>query len=387
MGFMPNRVALLLLLGWPAAAAANDSADNAGAPRVTVGGYVETFAQWNANDPSNRITAARGYDNRAGAFALSNAVMHATAVNGPVGARIALQVGQTGETIYLAEPSAPGGGGAPATDGRAWKHLQEANVSYAAGDRLRIDAGLFLSPIGPEGPVILDQWSWSRSNLFFALPAYHAGARLTGKTAGGTEVSLLVGHGWNDVVDNNDAKSLAIRAAGGTAGGGLTGAVLYAGGVERADGAPEGEPWRHLFDAYATWALHPHVSVLVHADAGFEETAFGRSHWAAGATSVRVRLRPTLHLAARTDLFREHAAEDADGRAAPIFWPVSRVASQTLTCELRPRDDASFRLEYRHDAANAPLYFEGSVPVDASGAAVPNAETQDTLTAGMAVRF
>lgn len=384
MNAVPKRIAVVLLLGTTPTVTA---AESAGPPRVTVGGYVETFAQWNANDPSNRITAARGYDNRAGMFGLSNAVVHATAANGPVGARVALQVGQTGETVYLAEPAAPGGGGVPSTDGGAWKHLQEANVSYAPGGRVRLEAGLFLSPIGPEGPAVLDQWHWSRSNLFFALPAYHAGARITGSAGERTEISLLISNGWNNVVDNNGGKSVAVRAASATADGVLTGAVLYAGGVERADGAPEGKPWRHLFDAYATWSAHPRVSLLVHADAGFEETSVGRSHWAAGATSIRVRLRPALHLAARADLFREHAARDAGGSAAPIFWPVSRVASQTLTCELRPQEDVSFRVEYRHDDANGLLYFEGAVPTDGSGAAVPNARSQDTLTAGMAARF
>jgi hypothetical protein len=135
------------------------------------------------------------------------------------------------------------------------------------------------------------------------------------------------------------------------------------------------------------WTVNPRLSLLLHGDAGFEETAFGRSEWVAGALYARVRATPKVFFAGRTDLFWEGVAADASGRASAIFWPSSHVRSQTLTCDLRPQDNVSFRLEYRHDGAADPMFFEGDVATDADGLFVPDSETQDTVTLGMTTWF
>jgi len=57
-----------------------------------------------------------------------------------------------------------------ASDPRVWKYVQQATVAYAAPADVTIQAGLVPSPIGPEVLPIKDNWNWSRSDLFFALP-------------------------------------------------------------------------------------------------------------------------------------------------------------------------------------------------------------------------
>ena len=56
----------------------------------------------------------------------------------------------------------------------------------------------------------------------------------------------------------------------------------------------------------------------------------------------------------------------------------------TATVDVQPVDRLIVRLEYRHDQAEAPLFFRG--PVVGLGTAanpfVPNSETQDTITLG-----
>lgn len=157
--------------------------------------------------------------------------------------------------------------------------------------------------------------------------------------------------------------------------------------MERPTGSPEGRPWRNLFDAYATWYPRSWLSLGLHGDAGFETGTFGTSSWAAGALSGRVQPRAWLYVAARVDVFYEWVPENARGRASPIFWPAPWVSSQTLTADVRPHDNVSIRLEYRHDQAGAPMYFRGTVARDATGAFVVNATSQDTLTAGMTAWF
>jgi len=359
---------------------------------VTLAGYVEALYQWNFNNPSNGITNFRGFDTRHNTFTLSNVVLDATGVLGPVSVRLALQVGSTPETYYLAEPDRGSAGGAGASNLDVWKFIQQAVVAWHAplGRGLLLEAGVFLSPIGPEGMAVKDQWNWSRSNLFFGLPFYHTGMRASYGLTDTLTLSVAGYNGWNSVVDNNDEKSVS-AALDYVVTDRVTFHALYFGGVERSHDSPERQgstPWRHVLDSYLAVYPRPWLSLMVHGNVGVEPNAFGTSWWAAGALYARVRLRPWLYLAARGDLFHETAASNAAGTASNIFWPSSWVSSGTATLDARPHDNVSIRLEYRHDAADGPTYFRGAVATDAmTRASIPNARSQDTLTLGLTTWF
>jgi hypothetical protein len=352
---------------------------------ITFSGYVEVFYQWNFNDPSNKITNYRGFDNWHDSFTLDNVVLDVLGSAGSVSAHFAFQYGHTPQTYYLAEPSHPGTPGTGPSNSSVWNFLQQANLGWKAPvgpHGLLIEGGLFLSPIGPEGMAVKDQWNWSRSDLFFALPFYHTGVRATYAFTDRISGTLAAYNGWNSVVDNNEEKSLSLQFTYNIADH-LTYQFLYFGGIERPPGSPEGRPWRNLFDTYLAWYPRTWLSFVAHADAGFEPNNFGTSGWAAGALYGRVRARPWLYLAARADVLWENVP----GMAAPIFFPVPWVSSQTLTFDTRPADNFSVRLEYRHDQAEGPLYFKDTVAADATGAFVPTANGQDTITFGMVAWF
>ena len=76
-------------------------------PTVKIAGYIETFYQFNFNQPSNLITAYRDFDNRSNSFTIDNAVVDVSGQVGAVSTRIVLQVGHTPASSYLAEPSYP----------------------------------------------------------------------------------------------------------------------------------------------------------------------------------------------------------------------------------------------------------------------------------------
>lgn len=373
------------------APAASSTATAAAAPvhnPFVLGGYAEAFYQWNFNDPSNGITNFRGFDNRHDTFTLSNLTLDAAWDHVGLVGRVTLQVGHTPSTYYLSEPSAPGASGASATDPELWKYVQQAYAGYrfSLGRGLTVTAGLFLSPIGPESMGVRDNWSWSRSNLFFGLPFYHTGVRASYALSEEWSLTLAAYNGWNSVVDNNDEKSVSAQVTFTRAR--VVASALYFGGVERPRGAPEGRAWRHLFDAHVTWHAAPWLSLLAHANGGFELNEFGVSTWAAGALSARVRIVEQLFFAVRGDLFYERVAESGTGRAAPIFWPTPWVSSGTATLDYRPHARASFRLEYRHDHAGADIFFGGAVV--GNGAATPfvmNRASQDTVTIGATTWF
>lgn len=357
-------------------------------PPLVLGGYVEAFYQWNFNVPSNGITNFRGFDNRHNTFTLSNVALDAQWDHENVIGRLALQVGHTPSTYYLGEPTSPGTNGANASNAELWKYVQQAYAGYRFGEKrpVTVLAGLFLSPIGPESMAVHDAWNWSRSNLFFGLPFYHTGVRATYEPSDDWAVTAAAYNGWNSVVDNNDEKSVSAQLT--YAGSSVVASVLYFGGIERPRGAPEGRAWRHLFDAHATWDVADWVSLLAHANAGFEPNAFGVSHWTAGALYARFRVAKPLFFAVRGDAFHEHVAENGRGRASPLFWPAPWVSSGTATVDVRPHEHVSFRLEYRHDQAGGDMFFGGTVAGDGVATPfVPNRASQDTLTLGATTWF
>jgi hypothetical protein len=359
-------------------------------PAFKVDGYVEAHYSYNFNRPSNGITDFRGFDNRHDTFTLANAVLGGTFDYESLSGRLALQIGHTPTTYYLAEPSSPGGSAAASTGADVFKYVQEAYVGWKApiGRGLLLQGGVFLSPVGYEGIAVKDNWSWSRSNLFFGLPFYHTGFKATYELTDRLSVMAMVTNGWNSVVDNNLHKSVAAQLLYSVPDR-LTMSLLYFGGNERPQGAAEGEPWRHLLDFWAQLDATAWLSFAAQGDGGFEQNRSGTSYWGAGALYARVRPAKWLYLAARGDLFHEHAAEGGAGSASRIFWPVDTMGSGTFTVDLRPvfapgGDHVSLRVEYRHDEAGGDMFFRGAVQGDGvTTPYVPNASSQDTLTVGL----
>ena len=358
-------------------------------PDVTVNGYVEGYYSWNFNRPENGVTNLRGFDNRAETLSLSNVALGVTGERGPVKAHATFQAGLTPNTYTLAETSRAATGGVGETDRFTWRLVQQAWVAWAASDTVTAEAGLFLSPIGPESMGVKDNWNFSRSNQFFGLPFYHTGARIGWQASEAVKLTIAGYNGWNTVVDNNRAKSVSLQLNVTT--GAWTGSVLYFGGIERNPGATEGAPWRNSLDTWWQLDANDRWSFLVHANGGLESNQLGTSRWGATAGYVRYAAVPEkLYVVARGDVF----AEVAPIGASTIFWPatddagLARVAEGTLTLDWRPTPGLSVRLEGRHDDANVPMFFDSSVTTDpVSGADIPDARAQDTLTAGVVAWF
>ncbi len=357
----------------------------AGRAALTLSGYVETFWQWNFNDPANGVTAWRGFDNRHNTFSVSNVVLDASWQYRLLQGRLALQVGLTPDTYYRAEPSRSVVPGAGATGPDLWKYIQQATVGLRIPgfQRLLVEAGIFLSPVGPETMAVRDNWNWSRSNLFYALPYYHTGLRATLSVSERHALALMVTNGWNSVVDNNAAKSVMLQYTY-TPTSDATLSALYLGGIERDDSDPAGPGWRHVFDVYARFRAGRRVTVMAHVNAGFESTRAGTLGWSGVAAYGRFDLTRALRLAARVDVLQEFAPEGAE--RFRIFFPTDIMSSQTLTFEAQPIDHVLVRLEYRHDVSGTPAFYRGAIePMGASPAF--NARSQDTLTAGMTAWF
>ncbi len=357
---------------------------------LRVGGWVDLFYGFNFNQPSNGINNFLAFNNRHNALTLQNLALDTSFDSPYVSARVALQAGHAPNTYYSAgEPDLPGSPGAGASDAALWRYLQQAYITGHLPTKVPvdIDAGLFLSPLGPESLATYQNWSYSHSPMFFSLPFYHVGVRAGISLTPEHFLRLGVYNGWNNVVDNNKEKSMALEYAY-TTGRATIGAVYFT-GVERPDKAPEGRAWRHTIDTYAIVGLGERVELLLRPTAGFEPNNFGVSHWYGGNVALRVRALDWLYLHARGSLLREYWAESEDGVAAPIVLPSPWQAEATGTVDFRVLDHLSIKLEYRHDHARGDVFFYDEVagagtPEDPY---VPNLDYQNTLTLGLVAYF
>ena len=355
---------------------------------VRLGAYVETYGQWNPRNPWNGIDAYRAFDSRTDTFSLTNACLSVDFDLAHVVGRVALQIGLGPSTYYESEPTHPAWGGVAASGPEVWKYLQEAYAGYdfEGAHAPTVEAGIFLSPIGPESMSARANWNFSRSNLFFGLPFYHTGVRVSVPLVRDTKATFYVVNGWNSVVDNNLAKTLIGQISGMR--GALAGSLLYVGGIERNQGDPAGMPWRNVVDAYATYhRTGSRFHLIAQANGGLEHNDFGRSYWAATAVAARFDLHAKVYVALRGDFFYEHRAQNSQGEASAIFWPSKYVSEGTLTLAYEPVQYVSFRLEYRHDQAAGPTYFDHTQVLDASGNPVLTSKAQDTLALALLAGF
>ncbi|MEZ4447965.1 MAG: outer membrane beta-barrel protein [Nannocystaceae bacterium] len=377
-----------------------------GRSTLTLSGYLETYYSYNFNRPSNGLTNFRAFDNRHNALTLQNLALDAAWEAPRVYGRIALQVGQAPATYYgTSEPTQAGSSGAAGSDAALLRNIQQAYAGVRPFKRapgIFLEGGIFLSPIGFESLAVRDNWHWSQSPLFFSLPFYHSGLHLGADLSRRDTLKLAVYNGWNNVIDNNREKSLAL-IYNHTHSERLSVAAVYFTGVERATGADERPsagagpiPWRHLVNVSVLGAPHRRLGLVGNLNGGIEPNRFGASGWFAVAGGVRVEATRWLFLAGRGSWFDELRARSADGIADPIVLPNFSasprqwLAAGTFTVDLRPaRDNFAIKLEYRHDHALQPVFFQGAVVGDGSDAApyVANARAQDTLTLGLNAWF
>ncbi len=362
--------------------------------QLTIAGTLETFYAFNFNRPSNGITNFRAFDDQHNSITLQNAAIDLFWSSERVYARIALQSGHTPEIASAPAPLSLDE--MPQEEPSLFRNIQRAYAGAHpfANAPVFIEAGIFLSPIGYEGITIQENWHWSHSPIFLALPFYHSGFKIGADIGPAHRIKFAVYNGWNNIRDNNPEKSLALEY-GYTPGPRFSLAAVYFTGVERDVSAPEGRAWRHVVNVAARGTVHPRLGLVGDFNAGIEPNLFGSSRWIAANAGLRAQALPWLFVAGRGTIVGEHRA-NIGGLASPIVLanftddPQQWMGAATLTLDLRPvPDHFALKLEYRHDQARSNIFFQGTVA--GSGTVddryITNARGQDTLTLGLHAWF
>jgi hypothetical protein len=303
-------------------------------------GFVDGYYSWNFNRIGQ--TQLRNFDVNHNEFSLNLAeiaIEKKPTADSRIGFRMDFDAGPTTDLVNAFEP-----GGTDYLD-----NFQQGYASVLApvGRGLQIDFGKFVTPHGAEVIETRDNWNYSRGLLFaLAIPYYHMGARVAYPITDKVGVTGFVVNGWNNVRDNNSAKTVGASVAFKPTDR-LAVTQNYMVGAEQPD---DNDDVRHLFDTLISYTLSDKVSLLGNYDYGRDRVAGEQVDWTGVAMYLKYQHTEHIALVPRYEVLW-------DSKAFATGTPQT-VQEFTLTGEYKFRGLIS-RLEYRTDFSDEPFFATG----------------------------
>ena len=359
---------------------------------LTINALLDTYYEYNFDDPVGRVNLLRAYDVSSNNFSLNQADLLIESapdlsIDKRFGMRVDLQYGQASETLQ----------GNPANELRPeiYRNVFQAYGSYwipIHGNLLTLDFGKWASSLGIEGNYSKDQWNYSRSFWFDYLPFYHSGLRASYKANDLLTFNYWVTNGTQQTEAFNNFKDELIGfVLQPTAS--LSWTFNYYLGQEHPDvmyitnpgpgqqnlptqqgtafipipNAPNGR--LKISDTYLTWQATPALSLGAEADYVTDQLYSYSPYQRAtgGALYARYQLTPSFWLATRGEYL---------GDPAGLFSGQPQYLKEaTLTGEYKVADGFLVFVEWRRDASNRPYFLTPALYVYDSH--------QDTLGFGL----
>jgi len=340
---------------------------------MTINFLVDTYYEYNTDDPIGRVNRLRAYDVSSNSFSLNQAdivLESAPDVSDGKrwGLRLDLQFGQATSTLQ----------GNPSNELRPeiYRNIFQAYGTYVipVGTGLSVDFGKWASSLGLEGNYTKDQFNYSRSFWFNYLPFYHAGLRVKYQVNSVLGLNFWVTNGTDQTEAFNNYKDQMYGIVL-TSTPHITWTINYYRGQEHPDviylqnpsSPPPNLPNQqgtffepilnpptgmlNIVDTYATWEATRKLTLAAEGDF-VEERLFTYSppqHVTGGALYVSYQLTPTISLSARGEYM-----DDSDG----LFSGVDQILKEiTLTVGWRPEEGFLLMGEFRRDMSNKPYFY------------------------------
>jgi len=354
-----------------------DEAPKSWFQQITINAFASASYTWNFNNPASNTNQLRAFDYDHNSFRIDAAeivVQKAVANRGDFGFRIDVAMGAVAKVA-----AARGLFRDPATGVAGDFDLQQAFASYIVplGKGLRIDAGKFVTPVGAEYIDGYDGYNdnFSRSLLFtWAIPFTHTGLRMSYAFNDKIAATVMLVNGWDNVIDNNSAKSFGVSLAL-TPVGPLAIYINYIGGPERDH---QDTDFRHLVDVGIVFKPRPRWSFTLNADYGMDTNAVTpppmvpttmdpsvtpsgaadageiagaaatNAQWVGVAAYIRCQATKRFALVLRGEAFW-----DFDGYRTGT---AQRILEATLTPELRVTDSFLVRADLRIDNSDQAVF-------------------------------
>ena len=368
----------------PAAPAAPAAAAGDLLRGATINAMLDTYYEYNTNDPIGRVNYLRAYDVSSNSFSLNQAdlVLESApqlSAGKRYGVRIDLQFGQATETLQgsLANELRP----------EIWRNVFQAYGSYVfpiEGEPLQLDFGKWASSIGIEDNYTKDQINYTRSYWYSYLPFYHSGLRASYRINDELTLNYWITNGTQQTEDFNNFKDQLVGFVLTPTPAVVWNFNLYLGqehpdvvrqnlptqpgmAFEPIPNAPNGH--LQIYDSYATWQATPALLFAAETDLVIDRlyTYSPGARTEGGALYARYQLTPRVAVALRTEYL-----EDRNG----LFSGVPQYLKEgTLTTEYKVAEGFLVRGELRRDASNRAYFLSDTLGLLRSH--------QDTATLGL----
>ncbi len=346
-------VALLLPASVSAEGSAGQVLNDLG---INMSGFIDTAYSHNFNNPGDNANGGRIFDVNDDAFTLHQAqiLLEREAVMGKSltdRSGFAIRLGY-GEDARL---FAPGD-----TDTGDEFDIEEAYVTFALTDTLKMKAGKYATLLGAEVIESKDNLNFSRSFLFgFAIPFTHTGVRLNYAPSDAVDINVGLVNGW-DTLGNDDNGTPSIEASIafdlGNIGGfaknvSWSNAVIY-GDEPTSDGVTQVE--RFVYDTVVAMDATDKLSFMLNFDYGSEKgtslvNTGSDAEWYGAAAYAHYVYTDRIGFTVRSEVFR-----DADGVRTGMQQTLTET---TLTTAYKLTSALETRLEFRHDESSEPGFF------------------------------
>ncbi len=321
-------------------------------PKPEFFGYVGVYFGYDFNNPASLTRPGFIYsENLHNQIAVNIALLGARYTTDRVRGTFAIQTGTYPDANYANEP-------------QIFKNIYEAWGGVKLAKYLWLDAGIFLSHIGLEGPLSRDDLTLTRSIMADNSPYYEAGAKLTYDRGKKWLFSGLLVNGWQVIRDRNQNFGLGWQVQFRPSAKWLLNSSTYAGeGHNTPDSL--GRKVRYFHDFYLTYDPSPKWKVAAAFDAGWEENGQGGyNNWQGGSLIIRRRLTPKTGLVARAEYFTDPAGVQAATRVGGLH-----TTGYSLGFDYLPVPRVILRAEAKQFVDKYAVYMEKKVPTRTNVAA------------------
>lgn len=300
-------------------------------PTIVVDGFVDSYLAHGQPSPDGR---ARSYTTQAlyqdepylnlasGGLALNSEFLRA---------RVAAQWGSSVTANYSAEPN------------EAVQYIQEGFFGYKLSDEIWLDAGIFLSHIGPEGWLSKDNLAYTRSFIAEFSPYYESGVRLSGNLSDSFSGQLLLVRGWQNISQNSPPALGTLLTYN------LTTSLALSHSTFLGD---EGGT-RVFNDLHLKWKPAADTEVIAAYDIGYQNTAGDPAVWSGASAVIRQQLCTGIAASFRAEYFSDHEGIVASSVARGRPFSVTGISAGI---EYYPVKQLLLRAEYRPLIASSAIF-------------------------------
>ena len=331
------------------------------------GYYSYNFNKPNFGIPLQRTNDFRAFDTRDQSFSLNYGEIAVEYKPNNVGVHADIGFGDAADIVHAAEPGGQ----------NLWRHIQQAYIT-ATQDKFTLDFGKFVTPIGAEVIETKDNWNYTRGLLFtWAIPFYHFGGRATYAVNDKVSLAGYVVNGWNNVRDNNTAKSVGFV-------GTFKPSSKWTLVTNLLVGKEVGDNSRTLLDGILTFNANKNISLMANYDFGKD---YGpnllpgvrgpEADWQGIAGYFKAKVSDKFTFSSRYEWFDDRIGFMTGGTP-------QELQSFTVT-GMFPWKDMTFWTEYRRDWSDANTFHSSSPGVFAPVQTLT--DHQNTITLGLTYAF